>query len=341
MMNALTMPTLPAEKSRVPIFDDDRFNREIMVEILDEEGHELITVADGAAALAEMDRGGERFDAVLLDRVMPGIDGMDVLRRIKATPALRWGPVIMQTAAAARNPVVEGVEAGTFYYLTKPFEMEMLRTLVRSAVTASHTHRALRVEVEHSRVLIGLMERASFSIRTPDEARRLAVLLANATPVPDQAALGLCELLLNAIEHGNLGLSYRDKSRLSEADVWEAEVARRLAMPEYAHRRVTLEFRRVGPAVEVLITDQGGGFDWHPYLDLDAARAFHAHGRGIALARKLSFDSVDYLGKGNRVRARFAPRGPAAAAATMAATAWASGRLNRICASAHQRNSAV
>jgi anti-sigma regulatory factor (Ser/Thr protein kinase) len=87
-----------------------------------------------------------------------------------------------------------------------------------------------------------------------------------------------------------------------------------LALPAYAGRTVSLEFERHGGAVEVLITDQGDGFDWKPYLELDPARAFHVHGRGIALARKMSFESIQYLGKGNQVLARLAPRNAAPAA---------------------------
>lgn len=302
------MPDLTDRQSRVLIVDDDRFNREILVEFLDGEGYELVTAADGQEALAALAVPGDVYDAVLLDRMMPGIDGMEVLRRMKATPGLRWLPVIMQTAAAAKDQVVEGIEAGAFYYLTKPFEMDMLRSLVRSAVESSLTQRRLQAAVEQHRVLIGMMKRASFAVRTPEEARQLAVLVANAAPDPDQAVLGLSELLLNGIEHGNLGLSYADKSRMREEGTWETEVARRLSLPEYARRMVTLEFSRNGPGVEVLITDEGDGFDWRPYLELDPTRAFHAHGRGIALARKLSFESVEYLGKGNQVVARLSPR---------------------------------
>lgn len=307
------MPEMSADRSRVLIVDDDPFNREILVEILDRENYELVTAADGYEALVAMEAPDSVFDAVLLDRMMPGIDGMEVLRRIKSTPSLRWVPVIMQTAAAARDQVVEGIEAGAFYYLTKPFEMAILRSLVRSAADASRSQRRLRAEVDQNRLLIGLMNRASFNVRTPEEARRLSVLVANAAPQPEQAVLGLSELLLNAIEHGNLGLSYRDKSQLRENGTWEAEIERRLALPEYAQRTVTLEFRRTAQAVEVLITDEGDGFDWRPYLELDASRAFHAHGRGIALARKLSFQSLEYLGNGNRVLARLEPPLPALA----------------------------
>jgi CheY-like chemotaxis protein len=318
------MSDLNNQPSRVLIVDDDAFNREILAEFLDGEGYSLSAVADGQEALAALTMPESVYDAVLLDRMMPGIDGMEVLRRIKASPALRWLPVIMQTAAAARDQVVEGIEAGAFYYLTKPFEMQMLRSLVRSAVEASISQRRLQAELEQHRLLLVMMNRASFTVRTPEEAGRLAVLVANAAPDPEQAVLGLSELLLNSIEHGNLGLTYDDKSRLRENGTWESEVTRRLALPAFADRTVSLEFERHGDAVEILITDQGDGFDWTPYLELDPARAFHAHGRGIALARMMSFESLEYLGKGNRVLARLAPRRAAPAApATPSETALA------------------
>jgi CheY-like chemotaxis protein len=302
------------EPSPILIVDDEPLNRDILVDVLEEDGYALHTATSGAEALAALSAPQARYDAVLLDRMMPGMDGLEVLRRIKADPALRSLPVIMQTAAASKTQVVEGIEAGAFYYLTKPFELEVVRSLVRAAVESAHAQRALLAELERNRSLVGLMERAAFSVRTPDEARRLSALLAGAAPQPQSAVLGLAELLLNAIEHGNLGLSYADKSRLKADGAWEAEVARRLASREYAARTVSIEWRRTGSTAEVLITDQGGGFDWQPYMQIDAARAFDSHGRGIALARLMSFDQVEYLGCGNQVRARFADADTAASA---------------------------
>ena len=293
---------------RVLVVDDEPFNREIICEFLDGAGYRLEEAVDGAQALAILHGRPDDFDAVLLDRMMPGIDGLEVLRRIKASEALRWLPIIMQTAAAAKHQVVEGIEGGAFYYLTKPFEPQMLRSLVRSAVATSRAQRNLRHEVGQSRALLRLMDKGSFSIRTPVEARRLAALVADIAPAPEHAVMGLCELLLNAIEHGNLGLTYQDKSRLCASGDLDAEVERRLQLPAHAQRKVTLDFRRLPGAAEVLITDQGEGFDWQPYLDIDPARAFDSHGRGIALSRKLSFTSLEYLGSGNQVRGRFGVR---------------------------------
>ena len=53
--------------------------------------------------------------------------------------------------------------------------------------------------------------------------------------------------------------------------------------------------------VRVVIRDEGQGFDWQQYLDMDPARAFDTHGRGIAMSRMISFDAVEYRGNGNEV----------------------------------------
>lgn len=62
-----------------------------------------------------------------------------------------------------------------------------------------------------------------------------------------------------------------------------------------------IHFANQPDRVEFTIRDQGDGFDWSKYLDFSPERAFDTHGRGIALARKLSFDSFEYLGNGNTV----------------------------------------
>ena len=94
------------------VVDDEPFNREIILEILDDPGYRLSVAEDGDEAWTRLSQAGETFDLVLLDRMMPGIDGLEILRRMKAAPALRDLPVIMQTAAASPEQVREGIAAG-------------------------------------------------------------------------------------------------------------------------------------------------------------------------------------------------------------------------------------
>lgn len=146
-----------------------------------------------------------------------------------------------------------------------------------------------------------LMHHGRFELRTLDEARHLAELLAYAFPDPARTQLGLTELLVNGVEHGNLNLSYAEKSALLRTGTLDDEVARRLALTDYAQQRVRVSLDRTEASLRMSIADDGKGFDWNQYLNLDVARSADGHGRGIALAKDISFDTLDYQGCGNQV----------------------------------------
>ena len=129
----------------------------------------------------------------------------------------------------------------------------------------------------------------------------LADFFAHACPQPDKVILGLRELLINAVEHGNLGISYAEKGSLIDEDLIQQEIARRMALEVNRQKRVEVVFERSPSALVFTITDQGQGFDWERYLDFDPERVFDPNGRGIAMARTTSFDSIEYQGNGNTV----------------------------------------
>jgi CheY-like chemotaxis protein/anti-sigma regulatory factor (Ser/Thr protein kinase) len=286
---------------RVLLVDDEPLNLEMLTEYLEASGYALDTAEHGASAWAQLEATPERFDVVLLDRMMPGLNGLEVLKRIKQHPVLQAVPVILQAALTARDEILEGLEAGAYYYLAKPFEEAMLLSVLRAAVADRQRYRQAQQGSDLAVRPFGLMREATFSFRTPAAARDLAVVLANACPDPQQVAIGLTELLLNAVEHGNLGITYEEKGRLREAGGWEDEVAARLADPRFAGRVVQVDYRRDAGAVTVRIRDGGEGFDYTKYLDIDPSRACDLHGRGIAMARSVSFDRLEYRGSGNEV----------------------------------------
>ena len=81
---------------------------------------------------------------------------------------------------------------------------------------------------------------------------------------------------------------------------------RRLALPQYRDRVATVTFERGPGAMRFRIADQGEGFDWAKYLDLDPERSLDPNGRGIAMSRRHSFSSVEFQGVGNVVIATVA-----------------------------------
>lgn len=287
----------------VLVVEDEPISLETLIENLDEEGYETVSADSGEAAWEMIAAAPERFDVILLDRMMPDIDGIEVLRRVKAHPRLLHTPVIMQTAMAADTEVAEGLRAGAYYYLIKPFSAETLLAIVAAAASDYREHLALQEEARQAGRILYCLQRASFVFRTPEEARSIATLVANAAPDPGRVVLGLCELMLNAVEHGNLGIGYNEKTRLIEEGRLAIEISRRLALPECAARQAELVLERRRGQLRFLIRDRGPGFDWRAYLEMSPERAVDTHGRGIALSRILSFDGIEYRGCGNEVLA--------------------------------------
>ncbi|MDR0777660.1 MAG: response regulator [Azonexus sp.] len=289
------------EQSCILVVDDEPISREILVENLAVEGYRVVEAASGEAAWQLIDATPERFEAILLDRMMPDMDGIEILRRVKQRADMRYVPVIMQTGMTADADVSEGLRAGAYYYLTKPFSADMLLAIVAAATRDYRDHRELEREAERQGRILSCLAEARFVYRTTDEARSLAALLANAAPEPTRVVLGLSELMLNAVEHGNLAISYQEKSQLIRFGRLQQEIASRLDDPRFAARKVEIEVRRVADELSFLIRDQGVGFDWHGYLEMRPERAFDTHGRGIAMSRMVSFDRLEYRGCGNEV----------------------------------------
>lgn len=283
--------------------DDEPLNLLILTEALEEAGYEYVTAENGSDALALLQSDPAKFEAVLLDRMMPDLDGMEVLARMKAHQQLARVPVILQTACAAKAEIEEGLQAGAYYYLAKPFEYKAAIEVVKTAVADYRRHRRVRDLAAVPVHTLRYLEKGTFAFTTLAQARDLAASLANV--IDDGAALsvGLGELFINAVEHGNLGITYKEKSALNAKGQWEEEVNRRLMLPENFHKTVVVEFERTENDVRFLIRDLGQGFPWQRYLEISPDRAFDSHGRGIAMARMMSFDSLEYLGCGNTVLA--------------------------------------
>lgn len=282
--------------------DDEPLNLAIIEEYLCEETDYILDTAhDGECAWTALEGASKPYDLVILDRMMPVLDGMALLSRMKADPRFADTPVVMQTAAAAPEQVREGMAAGAYYYLTKPYEPETLCAVVRAAIGDRH---ALRSALSRAECLERAWQRLSeveFSFRTLSEARELAQLLADFCPSPQNVLFGLTELMINAVEHGNLGITYREKTLLLMENDWQAEIDRRLELPQFRNQIARVRFERLTDRLRFTIHDQGKGFDWQRYLDFDPTRIFDPNGRGIAMAHRTSFSNIDYQGCGNTV----------------------------------------
>ncbi len=291
------------QRPSVLVVDDEIINNKMIVHMLQQQDYRIAVAVNGEEAWDLLRATPDAFDAVLLDRMMPGIDGLEVLERMKKHDALKGIPVIIQTAMTEETEILKGIQAGAFYYLTKPYRKERLLTVVKAAIDDHVQYKILREEAHHTAHAFSLLVRADFSLKSLGEVDNLAALLAKLCPEPDKVVLGLWELLINALEHGNLGITYEEKSELIRRDIWREEVNRRTRLEENRDKKVLVRFEKTEDRVVFTIEDMGPGFDWGPYLELRPDRVFDSHGRGIAIAGNYSFDRLEYLDRGNKVRA--------------------------------------
>jgi DNA-binding response OmpR family regulator len=126
--------TAPDEPGRVLVVDDSAVNRRLLVRALTELGHAAEAVENGERALEALAQ--RPFDVVLLDLMMPVLDGYTTLAEIKADPATAHLPVIMVSAVQELDSVVRCIELGATDYLPRPFSAAILRARLRSSLAA-------------------------------------------------------------------------------------------------------------------------------------------------------------------------------------------------------------
>ena len=285
------------------VVDDEPLNLDIIEEFLTSKGHTYIveTANDGIEAMEKLEADPNKYDVILLDRMMPRMSGMEVLEKMSAHSDLKYIPVILQTAKVSKEDILEGLKAGAFYYLTKPFTRDILLSVVKTAVKDRSYNKSLIASLNVTKSSVKLLKNAHFEFRSLADVRSVSSLVACACSEADKVAMGLSELMINAIEHGNLGIGYEEKSNLRKQDLWEDEIAKRLSLPKNQSVFASIDVINEPEYVEYTITDQGQGFDWSEFMDFDTTRVMDNHGRGIAMANKLYFSKLEYLGNGNKV----------------------------------------
>jgi class 3 adenylate cyclase len=154
------------EGGRLLVVDDNETNRDLLSRTLERQGHRVAAVEGGRQALERLGR--EPFDVMLLDIMMPGLTGFQVLERVKADPALRHVPVIMISALDELDSVVRCIEMGAEDYLPKPFNPVLLKARVGACLEKKRSHDR---EVDYLRQIEAQKKRADelLHVILPDE----------------------------------------------------------------------------------------------------------------------------------------------------------------------------
>ena len=151
------------------VVDDEPLNRDVLQRRLERVGYRVLTADSGPAALAIA--AAQRVDLVLLDVMMPGMDGIETLRQLRQSRSVSELPVIMVTAKDSTEDVVEALDAGANDYITKPVDFAVAQARIRTQLTARRAD-----------PLTGLPNRLLFMDRLNDADRRAA-----APPAPSSS----------------------------------------------------------------------------------------------------------------------------------------------------------
>jgi putative two-component system response regulator len=167
------------------VVDDQPLNVELLENDLQEYGYDVITAYDGATALEKMEL--EQPDLVLLDVMMPGMDGFEVCRRIKGNQETILTPVVMVTALADKKDRIRGIEAGVDDFLTKPYDRQELQARVKSLLRVKHyTDELDRAEAVITSLALGVEAKDSYTEGHCDRLSRSSVALGQKFDLPPE-----------------------------------------------------------------------------------------------------------------------------------------------------------
>ncbi len=125
------MPTFTQNSGFILLVDDNPTNLAVLAQTLKNEGFSIRIQTDGESAIEQLEDETEQPELILLDVQMPGIDGFETCRRIKANPQTQEIPIIFMTALSDTDSKVKGLSLGAVDYITKPFEGEEVLARVR------------------------------------------------------------------------------------------------------------------------------------------------------------------------------------------------------------------
>ena len=286
---------------KVLIVEDDKASRLFLESLLESNGYSFKSAANGIEGLNVFDE--YKPDLVLTDIQMPIMDGLELLEAIRDKKSDTI--VIIITAFGTENYAIQALHLGANNYLKKPVSgQELLRLLKKYQLILSSKY--------SPDALPGHLLNRNFQIEFKSEFNKIPkivdkVIVESFLDIDDSVKvnieLGLVELITNAIEHGNLAITYHEKQKALNEGTLDELYQERVSNSKYRNRKIFVDFFTDNKIVRWTISDEGDGFDWNLLPNpTDQDHILELSGRGVFISRFL-FDKVEFSGKGNVVTA--------------------------------------
>ncbi len=292
--------------ARILLVDDDPEVLDMVQSALAHYGMEVHAYPDAVQALELVQNpAAPEFDLVITDINMEGLDGFDVIRKVKALhPRL---PVVLMTGQSSVDYAIRAMRMGASNLFMKPIAIQ---DLVQSVFHLVDVHRDLQLTDDGLRGLVN--ERRHFLFRSDELdvpslvhhlTDRLVPMGFASTNNLDVIAMALHEALVNSLEHGNLELESTLKGDLfAGEDPYTKLRAERMADPDFARRLIEVRLAMDTERFELEINDEGKGFDASQKSQLPKDSDLNSHwGRGLPMIF-LVMDEVHFNEKGNQIR---------------------------------------
>lgn len=287
------------------LVDDEPLVREELGGLLEDEGYTVLIAEDGEAGLEAFRH--HRPDMVITDARMPRREGLSLAKAILKEAA--HVPITMITGHGSEAMAIEALRLGMTDFIKKPVQLpDLLAALdrMKGALRAAEQRLDPAATLPPPVQLVSSCYRYTLGNDVAAIPDFVSAVVREVAPRLDHRRrdalhLALREVLLNAVEHGNLGITYEEKTEATERGTLDALLASRQAEPRYGARQVHVEATRTPDRVTIVVEDEGAGFDWRSLPDpTDPENLLLAHGRGVLLAN-LSVDELTFNEAGNRV----------------------------------------
>ncbi len=291
---------------KILVVDDDPGIVRLITKALNARVYETDSASEGAGAL-ELAVKKEDYSLIITDIVMPRMSGLEFLKSlIKVKPDI---PIIFISGYTEFAFALEAIKLGAVAFLVKPFDKSELLKLVDKIMTLAkkrHAHDTLltRVSAEKLELVIDtatMMDKNNFSQLTGEMADRFIEFIKPEKIGALKIVLAVHEALRNSLEHGNLELPSDIKPDLihDKEDPYEKLMRERLTDPKYAEKEISITYSRTEEKAELVIRDDGKGFDSRAIFD-QKHDADLGHNRGLILIRA-GMNEVSYNDIGNEI----------------------------------------